>query len=115
MNEPPSVFRNEGGKGSAIVIELAGTKSNRSAIGARVTLEAGDLRLIDEVRSGSSYASQSDFRLHFGLGETTEIDRIEVRWPNGAVEEFSTVAGNQFLKIREGQGVVSKSPFGSGR
>lgn len=115
MNEPPSVLRNDGGKGNAIVIELTGTKSNRSAIGARVTLDAGGLRLTDEVRSGSSYASQSDFRLHFGLGEIAEIDGIEVRWPSGAVEEFSKVSGNQVLKIREGEGIIAKTPFRSDR
>jgi hypothetical protein len=115
MNAPPSVLRNEGEQGNAIIVELAGTKSNRSAIGARVTLQAGGLVLVDEVRSGSSYASQSDFRLHFGLGQVTEIGTIEVRWPNGAVEQLSKVSGNQFVKIREGEGIVSRTPFRSRR
>ena len=76
-------------------------------------MEADDLLLTDEVRSGSSYASQSDFRLYFGLGQAAEIDKIEVRWPSGAAERFSKVSANQFLAIREGEGIVEKRPFGS--
>src|SRR5262249_12685727 len=80
MNEPPSLFKNFGSKGNAILVEAVGTKSNRSAIGARVTAIAGNLRQTDEVRSGGSYGSQSDFRLHFGLGTATKVDSLEIRW-----------------------------------
>src|SRR5947209_15374411 len=66
MNEPPSLLKNFGSKGNAILVEAVGTKSNRSAIGARVSVTAGALHQIEEVRSGGSYASQNDFRLHFG-------------------------------------------------
>jgi hypothetical protein len=111
MNELPSVLRNVGEKGNAIVIELAGTRSNRSAIGSRVTVKAGGVTQVDEVRSGSSYASQSDFRLHFGLGTAAAVEHIEVRWPNGLTEEFSGVSANQFVTIREGEGIVKRSPF----
>jgi hypothetical protein len=111
MNDVPSVLRSDGRRGNALVIELEGTKSNRSAIGARVTATLGDLLLVDEVRSGTSYASQSDFRLHFGLGAATEADKLQVRWPSGAVEEFSKVSAGQFVKIREGEGLVNSQPF----
>jgi hypothetical protein len=115
MNGPPSLLRNEGPKGNALLIELFGTRSNRSAIGARVTVEAGGLRQVDEVRSGSSYASQSDFRLHFGLGSATVAESIEVRWPNGSTERFSDIPAGNVVTIREGKGVEKKAPFRAGR
>jgi hypothetical protein len=111
MNEAPSLLRNEGEKGNAIVIELAGTRSNRSAIGARVTVKAGGGVQVEEVRSGSSYASQSDFRMHFGLGAAAVVESVEVRWPNGSSEEFPEIAANQFVTIREGEGIVRQAPF----
>jgi hypothetical protein len=111
MNEPPSLFRFAAERGSGILLELVGTKSNRSAIGARVTVEAGGLSQIDEVRSGSSYASQPDVRLHFGLGKSTVIDKLQVRWPNGAREEFTGVQANQWITLREGDGIVRQRPF----
>lgn len=111
MNEPPALLRNEGEKGNAIVIELVGTRSNRSAIGARVAVSAGAMPQVDDVRSGSSYASQSDFRLHFGLGTATMVEVVEVRWPNGSSEEFRELTANQFVTIREGDGIVKRSPF----
>ena len=111
MNEPPTLLKNFGPKGNAILIEAIGTKSNRSAIGARVMVVAGKLRQIDEVRSGGSYASQCDFRLHFGLGDAKKADRIEVRWPSGAVERIGDVAANQWIRLREGQGIVKSSRF----
>ena len=106
MNEPPSLLKNEGPHGNAVVISLAGTKSNRSAIGARVTVEAGRRRQMDEVRSGGSYYSQNDLALHFGLGAAAVIDRIEVRWPSGAVQEWRRVAANQRLVITEGSAAI---------
>jgi len=111
MNEPPSLLCNKGEKGNALVIELVGTRSNRSAIGGRVTVKAGGLLQVDEVRSGSSYASQSDFRLHFGLGAASEAESVEVRWPNDSIEQFLELAANQFVTIREGEGIVKRSPF----
>lgn len=108
MNASPAVLRQEGIKGNSILVELIGTKSNRSAIGARVTLEVGELRQIDEVRSGGSYASQSDFRLHFGLGKADRVRRLGVRWPDGTEEEFSDIEANSSIQIREGAGIVGK-------
>jgi hypothetical protein len=111
MNEAPSLLRNAGERGNAIVFDLIGTRSNRSAIGARVTVQTGALLQVDEVRSGSSYASQSDFRLHFGLGAATAAESVQVRWPNGASEEFHDIAAGHVVTIREGDGIVKRSPF----
>jgi hypothetical protein len=83
-------------------LKLTGTKSNRSAIGARVKCVAGTLSQIDEVRSGGSYLSQSDLRLHFGLGPHKLIDSLEVYWPSGAVDRFEKVPADQWLHLQEG-------------
>jgi hypothetical protein len=112
MNDPPALYRLDTQRGNALVVELTGTKSNRSAIGARVSVEAGELRLTEEVRSGSSFASQSDFRIHFGLGHAKAVNKLLVRWPSGAREEFSDVASNQFITVKEGAGIASQRPFG---
>jgi hypothetical protein len=87
---------------------LEGTKSNRDAIGARVTVRVGDHRQTQEVRSGGGYISQSDFRLHFGLGKATKADAIEIRWPSGIEQRLENVAGNQVVKIRENVGGMKK-------
>jgi hypothetical protein len=111
MNEPPALLKNTGPKGNAVLVDLVGTKSNRSAIGARVLVTTGKLRQTDEVRSGGSYASHSDFRLHFGLGSAKKVDQIEIRWPSGAVEKLSNVAAGQSIRVREGAGIVKATPF----
>jgi hypothetical protein len=111
MNEPPSLFKNFAPKGTAILIEMVGTKSNRSAIGARVTVTAGELRQTGEVQSGGSYASQNDFRLHFGLGSAAKVDQIEIRWPSGAVEKLNNLEAGQCIRVREGDGIVKATPF----
>ncbi len=85
-----------------ISIKLVGTKSNRSAIGARLKCVAGSLSQIDEVRSGGSYLSQNDLRIHFGLGQKTNIDLLEIRWPSGMVDQLRNIAANQFVRIHEG-------------
>jgi hypothetical protein len=85
-----------------INIKLVGTKSNRSAIGARVRCVAGTLSQIDEVRSGGSYISHNDLRIHFGLAEKTSIDLIEIRWPSGTVDQLRNVAADQFIRVQEG-------------
>ncbi len=104
MNEPPAVLRNEGPRQNALLVAVVGTKSNRSGIGARVTVEAGGRRQIDEVRSGGSYYSQSDLTLHFGLGPARVVSRLEVRWPSGGVQEWKDVPVNRRLVITEGVG-----------
>jgi len=86
---------------------LIGTKCNRTAIGARVRVVTGTHSQIDEVRSGSSVMSQSDLRLHFGLGKAPTVDVIEVKWPTTQkIERFAQVKANQILTIREGSGIV---------
>jgi hypothetical protein len=110
MNEPPSLYRNEGdNRRSWIGIRLEGTTSNRDAIGSRIRIDVGGVRQTREVRSGGSYLSHNDMRLHFGLGDATRIDRIEIRWPNGRMEQVRNVDANQYVTIREGSGLVSGS------
>jgi ASPIC/UnbV protein len=87
---------------------LAGTRSNRMAIGARVKIVAGGMTQTDEVRSGGSYISQSDFRLHFGLGSAEKIESLEVRWPSGKVETFKNLAADRW----KGKGSFQQSGFG---
>jgi len=82
-----------------------GTKSNRAAIGARVTVRAGKLVQIGEVRGGASYLSQNDLRVHFGLGKVGMIDSVELLWPSGVVEKFSGVAADKIYTLVEGQGI----------
>jgi hypothetical protein len=107
MNDQPTLLRNEGGNAAHwITLKLVGTKSNRDAIGARVSVEAGGLTRTAEVQSGGSYLSHSDMRLHFGLGESTKPNRVSVRWPSGLVEHFDNLEADRFLEIREGQGVL---------
>ena len=83
---------------------LRGTRSNRSAIGASVTIEAGGLKQMDAVVSQSSYLSQNDRRLHFGLGKASRVDRFSVRWPNGSVEVFAGSEADRVVTLVEGSG-----------
>jgi hypothetical protein len=80
------------------------TKSSRDAIGARIRVKAGFRILIDEVRSGSSFISNNDMRVHFGLGSVTKIDWVEVRWPSGLVGRFDGVSVDTFQNLKEGAG-----------
>jgi hypothetical protein len=108
LNDPPSLLRNEGGnKQNWIKVKLIGTHCNRTAIGARVRVTTGKHVQMDEVHSGTSVMSQSDFRLHFGLGKAQAADLIEVKWPTTQkLERFTNVRANQILTIREGAGVT---------
>jgi hypothetical protein len=101
QEEPASVIMNGGVPGSWALIKLRGTKSNRSAIGARIELKAGDRTFIREVKSGGSYLSQSDFRQHFGLGTAKAIDEVKIRWPSGRVQVERGVKVNQITTITE--------------
>jgi hypothetical protein len=107
-HDRPSLLKNFGDHGNWILLKLEGTKSNRDAIGARVSLKVGDHLQAQEVRSGGGYISQSDFRLHFGLGQATKADLIEIRWPSGLTQRLENVFGNRLVKIREGIGVMEK-------
>jgi enediyne biosynthesis protein E4 len=108
MNDLPSLLRNDGGnKQNWIKIKLVGTKCNRTAIGARVRVITGKHIQMDEVNSGASVMSQSDLRLHFGLGKIETVDAVEVKWPTTQkVERFTQIKANQILTIREGDGIV---------
>ncbi|HEX2917823.1 MAG TPA: CRTAC1 family protein [Edaphobacter sp.] len=109
MNDIPSLLRNDGGnQQNWIKLKLIGTKCNRTAIGARARVVTGKHVQMDEVHSGTSVMSQSDLRLHFGLGQTETVDLIEVKWPTTQkIEQFKNVSANQILTIREGEGIIS--------
>ncbi len=102
MSEPPSLLRNETRNGNHwLKLKLIGTKSNRSAIGASVTLTAAGRRQRQDVVSQSSFYSQNDLRLHFGLGEAKQADSVEIRWPSGTVQTVGSVRGDQIVTLRE--------------
>jgi len=109
---PPTLLINKtADAGHAITFKLIGTKSNKAAIGARVTLTTGGLTQIDEIRSGGSYLSQNDLRLHFGLGKAAFADSVTVTWPNGTRETYRDLPADVIYTIKEEQGVTSKLPF----
>lgn len=112
LNDPPSLLRNQGGnQQNWIKIKLIGTRCNRTAIGARVRVTTGKHIQMDEVHSGASVMSQSDLRLHFGLGKSDSVDVIEVQWPTTQkIERFTQVKANQIITIREGTGIVKPHP-----
>jgi hypothetical protein len=89
-----------------IGISSVGTRSNRDGIGANVIVFAGDKKWAQEVRSGSSYLSSSDLRLHFGLGAASKIDRVEIDWPSGLKESFSAPSVDRILTLTEGTGAA---------
>ncbi len=104
MYDTPSLLKNNGEKGNWILLKTLGTKSNRDGIGARVTIFAGGRRQMDEVRSGGSFISQNDLRLHFGIGAATKVDRAEVIWPSGRKEFFADLQAGQVVLLEEGKG-----------
>jgi len=95
-----------------VTVKTVGKGSNHDAIGARAKIVSGDLVQWDEVHSGGSYLSTSDLRLHFGLGKRTQIDSIEVRWPDGTVETLGAAPADHFLTIEQGKGVVKSGALG---
>jgi hypothetical protein len=103
----PMILRPEGGPlNHWISFALEGTKSNRLALNARVQVTSGNLVQEDEVRSGGSYLSQNDLRLHFGLGKADHVDKAQIVWPSGATEVVRQLAADRFYTIRESQGVI---------
>ncbi len=111
MNEPPSLLRNDvSGGGHWLKVLLDGVKSNRSAIGARVTARYGDRIQAQEVSAQSSFYSANERRLHFGLGAATSA-ALTIRWPNGGTETIPPVDANQLVVVREGAGVVRSQKF----
>jgi len=100
-----------------IKIRTIGTKSNRTGIGARLLCvtrppaESQPHRQIDEVRSGGSYLSQNDLRIHFGLGTAEKVDVLEIRWPSGQVDTLKDIKANQLIYVKEGEGITRTMQF----
>jgi hypothetical protein len=111
LNEPPSLLRNDvSGGGHWLKVKLVGVKSNRSAIGARVTVRYGGKVQAQQVLSQASFYSVNDFRLHFGLGDADTAD-LEILWPTGKKEILAKVASDQLVTVREGSGIVKRDRF----
>src|SRR5216684_3490643 len=116
MNAPPMLLVNDVRNGNHwIAFRTIGSKSNRDGIGAKIAVKAGARTLVDEVRSGSSYISNNDMRVHFGLGAATKIDRVQVRWPSGLVERFENLAVDSIHTLREGSGTPVTPPPSPGK
>jgi len=106
---PPSLFINETRNSNhRVLFRLIGTKSNRAAIGARVSVYTSKMVQIDEVRGGGSYLSSNDQRLHFGLGADGRMKKVEIEWPSGLKEELKNVAGDAIYTVVEGKGITDK-------
>ena len=108
MGKAPSLLTNFATGGNSLLVRAL--TSGRDAIGARITITADGHKQIDEVRSGGSYISQSDLRLHFGLGKASNAD-ISIRWLDGKVENFRSVPAGEVVTIEEGKGIVRKQPY----
>lgn len=114
MNDRPSILKNTApAAGRFLNLDLRGTKSNRSAIGARVTVVAGGRKWIDEVQSGASFYSQSSFTLHFGVGGAERVDTVTVRWPDGKSETWKGLGTNTRCTLTEGDAGAACKPYGS--
>jgi hypothetical protein len=109
---PPSLFLNETkNQNHRILLRLIGVKSNKMAIGARVTVTTADATQVDEVRGGGSYLSSNDTRLHFGLGKSASIKTLDVRWPSGLVQSFKNLNADAIYEIVEGQQIRKVAPL----
>jgi hypothetical protein len=107
LDSSPMILQNEGNKSNHWVnLELRAKGGNPLAIGARVTIKTGEIVQTEEIRSGTSYLSQNDLRIHFGLGKAIKIDSIEIRWTSGKVETIKDVAIDKFHAVFEGEGIV---------
>jgi hypothetical protein len=109
VGEPPSLLLNHNDSPNhRVLFKLVGTKSNKAAIGARVTVKAGKLVQFSEVRGGASYLSQNDLRLHFGLGGSEKMSEVDIRWPNGETEVLRDVPADFIYTVVEGAGMQQK-------
>jgi hypothetical protein len=114
VGAPPTVLLNQCRSGNhRVLFKLVGSgkKSNKSAIGARVTVRAGQVVQFNEVRAGGSYLSQNDPRLHFGLGAESRIAEVEIKWPSGKIETLRDVPADFIYSLVEGQGIADKIPL----
>ncbi len=110
LDGAPMLLHNRGIAGAHwVTFELAGTKSNRLAFGARITITAGGVTQMDEIHSGGSYLSQNDLRLHFGLADAKKVDSVEIRWPSGKRETLRDLAPDKVYSVQEGSGLVDAS------
>jgi hypothetical protein len=107
----PNLLLNDGHAGNALLVQAVGTTSNRTGIGTRLTLWTGKRRQVREVTSGSSYLAQNDLRAHFGLGPAERAERLEIRWPDGSTEVIEDVAANLLVTVRQGKGIVNRTPL----
>ena len=111
-NGPAYLFRNDQTAGNhSIRFKLVGTKSNRDAIGAQIRIVAGGSSQTRMVRSGSSYLSQSELPVTFGLGKQDKVERAVVEWPSGRTEDFKDLSAQKTYEITEGKGLKSGSGF----
>ena len=109
VGEPPSLLLNHNESANhRVLFKLVGTKSNKAAIGARITVKAGPLVQFSEVRGGSGYLSQNDLRLHFGLGGNSKMNEVGIRWPNGETETLRDVPADFIYTLVEGAGIHDK-------
>jgi len=109
LDGEPMLLHNQGLPGKHWVsFELAGTKSNRLALGARLKLVAGGMTQTSEIFSGGSYLSNHDFRVHFGLNDAARIESLEIRWPSGKIETIKDLKADQFYSVLEGSGIVER-------
>ena len=107
MHAAPDLFRlDSSSRAHWVTLKLVGTRSNRSAIGARVRLFNRDGMQLQEVRGGGSYFSQNDLRVHFGLGQSAEIERVDIRWPNGLEEQWKSIEVDRIVTLTEGTGIA---------
>jgi hypothetical protein len=107
LDGSPSIFKNTGVAGHHWVsFELAGVASNRMALNARVHIVAGGVSQVAEIHSGGSYLSQNDTRVHFGIGNSTSIDLVEIWWPSGKTDKLANLAADKFYFLLEGAGLV---------
>jgi hypothetical protein len=112
MNDFPDLIRHtRKNSNHSILVKTIGVESNRDGIGAEVKVVADGTTQWDEVRSGGSYLSSSDLRLHFGLGQATRIERMEIHWPSGKTDVISDPPVDHILTVKEGQGLVGSKPF----
>ena len=112
VGDSPDLLQNEGGnRANSILVRIVGVNSNRDGIGARVKFFLGEKTLMRHVKAGSSYLSQNDLRVHFGLGDAPRANHLEVHWPGGGVDRVDDVSANQILTVREGAGVISRQPY----
>ena len=107
------LLRNDGGNRSnaLLVNRRSAQTSNRDGVGTQIRLTTGQRTQVREVKAGSSYLGQNDLRQHFGLGDVTRVDRLELRWPSGRTEVVQSVPANHIVTIREGDGIVASTPF----